>query len=132
MGILLLLVFLPSLSAWYLALYPTIRGLPLSSLEVGGGMGLAVLGLVLPLLRWKSKGRIHALAPSFAYLIFSVSLPYCLGLLLSIISQHRYALGAVHSLNLAVTIILPVVCGYFFLAPSKLSVPNILNIRSYY
>ncbi|QIX62963.1 hypothetical protein HER32_18020 [Hymenobacter sp. BT18] len=84
------------------------------------------------MLRWKIRGKLHALAPPFVYLIYSVILPYFLGLLLSIVSQQRYVLGAVQALDLAVAIVLPVVCGYFFLAPNRMSVPNLLSIKSYY
>ncbi|MBG8554916.1 hypothetical protein I5L79_15270 [Hymenobacter sp. BT594] len=125
-------MFLPSLVVWVLAVYATIGNLPLGSGEVLGGISLAVLGLVGPLLRWKIKGQLYALSPPFVYLIFSVILPYCLGQLLSVISPHGFVLAAAQALHLAVAIVLPVVCGYFFLAPEKFSVPNLLRIKTYH
>ena len=132
MGILLLFVFIPSVLVWGLAVYATVGSWPPGSVELVAGISLALAGLVGPLIGWKMAGKLYALEPPFVYLILCVMVPGGIGLLLSLLVGHGYGLLAARALCLAVSIVFPVVCSYFFLVPERWSVPNLLGIKPYH
>ena len=132
MGLLLLFLFLPSLAVWVGCTYVTVGSWPLSSTEWTLGLVLTVLALVGPLVKWKRAGRMYALAPPFFYLGVCVLLPAGVALLANVLPLPSALLVLVHGLTLAVTLVFPIVCGYFFLAPARWSVPRLLGIPTDY
>jgi len=132
MGLILLFLFLPSLAVWVGCTYATVGSWPLSPTEWTLGLMLTVLALVGPLVKWKRAGRMHALAPPFFYLKTCVLLPAGVALLANILPWPAALSVLVHALTLTVSLVFPIVCGYYFLTPAQWSVPRLLGIPTNY
>ena len=94
---------------------------------------MALFGIIWPLVMWKMTGSIYVFGPPFVYMVFSVILPFYLGemLIRTEINQHsRVRLVVAHSLFLAVSLMLPFICAFYFLTPEKISIQTILGLKA--
>ena len=84
---------------------------------------------------WKATGSMYALGPPFIYLLFSVIFPFYLGetLIRTEANQPtRLNITVAHSLFLAVSLIFPIICAFYFLAPERVTVQTILGLKAYH
>ena len=135
MGIVLLIVFIPSLLAWLMAVRTVAKLEQLAISVVFAGIILALLGIVCPLIVWRITGSIYVFGAPFVYLIFSVILPCFIGLMLAVSSnnsRNEKLLLISNSLLFAVGLTFPFVCAYFFLAPEQMSVSALLELKPYH
>ena len=135
MGIIFLIVFIPSFFAWLMAVRTVAKLEQLTISVVFTGIVLALLGIICPLIMWHITGSIYVLGAPFVYLIFSVISPCFIGLMLAVSSnnsRNEKLILISNSLFFAVGLIFPFVCAYFFLAPVTMSVPALLGLKPYH
>jgi hypothetical protein len=123
MGILLILLFLPCVFIWGKAVFTLAKSVWISGPIVLSGILLALFGIIWPLLMWKVLGSVYVFGPPFVYLLFCVISPYYLGEIL--LQEHSgrhssFGFTIAHSLFLAVGLLFPFLCAYYFLAPDAL------------
>ena len=135
MALLLLLLFMPCLFVWAKSIYALAKFAQISGLTVLLGILLALSAIIWPIIMWKVSGSIYVFGPPAIYMLFSVILPYYLGeILLSEYGKSTavFNLTLAHSLFLAVSIVLPFLCIYYFLAPDAISVAALLDLTPYH
>lgn len=135
MGLLLIIVLLSCVFIWCKSVYAITKYPQLDLKTVLLGAALAMFGIIWPILMWKITGRIYVLGPPFIYMLFSVITPYFLGeiFIRSETNIHNpFNLPVAHSLFLALIIVLPFLCAYYFLAPDGISVAALLGLKPYH
>ena len=135
MDLLLLPLFLASIFIWCKAVYATSRHSQIGGLIVMLGILLALFGIIWPLVMWKVTGSIYAFGPPFVYLLFSVIFPFYLGETLVRTEANqpsRFALTVTHSLFLAVSLVFPIICAFYFLAPERITIQTVLGLKAYH
>ncbi|GAB3333742.1 hypothetical protein GCM10027511_42160 [Hymenobacter humi] len=84
---------------------------------------------------WKVTGSIYVFGPPFVYLLFSVLVPFYLGEILKGSETNqpsRFSLTVAHSLFLAVSLVFPIICAFYFLTPEKISIEALLRLKAYH
>lgn len=134
MGIVLLIVFLISALVWYRARL-IIRFHPLNQTTLLAGFAFTCLGLVFPIVWWKASGTMYVFGPPFTYLILSIIAPYGLGhILISLPKVHERttAMNVALGLMIAVSLVFPIVCVFYFLAPEEFGLSKLLGVPVYH
>ncbi|OGX88516.1 hypothetical protein BEN48_08985 [Hymenobacter glacialis] len=136
MSLVLLIVFIPAFFAWLQSTL-AVASEPhrLKPSVVFAGLSIALLAIIWPLIMWSFTGSIHVFGPPFVYLLFSVIAPFGLGnLLISSpnFASNRLTSAVAYATFFAVCMLFPLLCGYFFLAPEKMSVATLLGIKPYH
>ena len=135
MGLVLIIVFLPSLFAWCKSVYVLSKFKLLNLQIVLTGICFAIGGVIWPLVMWNTTGSIYSFGPPFVYLLFSVLAPYSFAESITSSNEAKnqgFALILSYSLFLSVSLVFPFICTYFFFAPDKMSVAALLGLKSYH